>query len=161
LKKIATSRGATVTTPTDREIIAVREFDAPRDLVWRAFTEPDRLARWWGRGHKLTIERLEVARGGHWRFVEQTPDGDHGFEGRYREVMPPERLAMTFDWDGNPGHVSVTTIELDDLGGGRTRVTTTALFHTAEERDGMLEAGMVDGMNESYAALDKVLTDLA
>jgi len=161
LKKIATSRGATVTTPTDREIIAVREFDAPRDLVWRAFTEPDRLARWWGRGHKLTIERLEVARGGHWRFVEHTPDGDHGFEGRYREVMPPERLAMTFDWDGNPGHVSVTTIELDDLGGGRTRVTTTALFHTAEERDGMLEAGMVDGMNESYAALDKVLTDLA
>ncbi len=161
MKKIATSRGATVTTPTDREIIAVREFDAPRDLVWRAFTEPDRLARWWGRGHKLTIERLEVARGGHWRFVEHTPDGDHGFEGRYREVMPPERLAMTFDWDGNPGHVSVTTIELDDLGGGRTRVTTTALFHTAEERDGMLEAGMVDGMNESYAALDKVLTDLA
>jgi uncharacterized protein YndB with AHSA1/START domain len=150
---------ATVTTPSAREIVTERVFDAPRELVWRAFTERDRLARWWGRGHELTIERLEVARGGHWRFIEHTDHGDHGFEGRYREVVPPERLAMTFDWDGNPGHVSVTTITLEDLGGGRTRVTTTALFHTAGERDGMLEAGMVDGMNESYAALDKVLAD--
>jgi len=93
--------------------------------------------------------------------LEHAPDGNHGFEGRYREVVPPERLAMTFDWDGNPGHVSVTTITLEDLGAGRTRVTTKALFHTPEERDGMLEAGMVDGMNASYAALDKVLADLA
>jgi len=152
---------ASVTTPSAREIVTVREFDAPRDLVWRALTEPDLVARWWGRGHKLDVERLEVERGGHWRFVEHAPDGTHGFEGRYREVVPPERLAMTFDWDGNPGHVSVTTITLEDLGGGRTRVVTKALFHTPEERDGMLEAGMVDGMNESYAALDQVLADLA
>jgi uncharacterized protein YndB with AHSA1/START domain len=149
----------TVTTPSAREIVTERVFHAPRALVWGALTEPDRLARWWGRGHALTVERLEVERGGHWRFVEHAPDGDFGFEGRYREVIPPERLAMTFDWDGNPGHVSVTTITLEDLGRGRTRVITNALFHTPEERDGMLEAGMADGMNESYAALDKVLAD--
>jgi uncharacterized protein YndB with AHSA1/START domain len=151
----------TVTTPSAREIVTERVFNAPRALVWRAFTEPDRLARWWGRGHKLDVERLDVRRGGHWRFVEHAESGIHGFEGRYREVVPPERLVMTFDWDGNPGHVSVTTITLEDLSGGRTRVTTKALFHTPEERDGMLDAGMADGLNESYAALDKVLTDLA
>jgi uncharacterized protein YndB with AHSA1/START domain len=150
----------TVTTPSAREIVTARVFHAPRALVWRAFTERGPLARWWGRGHKLTIEHLEVKRGGHWRFVEHAPDGDHGFEGRYREVIPPERIAMTFDWDGNPGHVSVTTITLEDLGDGRTRVITKALFHTPGERDGMLEAGMVDGLNESYAALDQVLADL-
>jgi uncharacterized protein YndB with AHSA1/START domain len=152
---------ATVTTPSDREIVTARVFDAPRALVWRALTERDLIARWWGRGHRLTVERLEVVRGGHWRFVEHAPDGDHGFEGRYREVTPPGRIAMTFGWDGMPGYVSVTTITLEDLGDGRTRIVTNALFHTPEERDGMLEMGMADGLNESYAALDKVLADLA
>ena len=103
-------------TPSDREIVTSRVFDAPRDRLWRAFTEPAELARWWGRGHRLDIKRMEVTRGGHWRFVEHAPDGTHGFEGRYREVTPPERLSMTFDWDGRPGHVSVTTITFEDSG---------------------------------------------
>jgi uncharacterized protein YndB with AHSA1/START domain len=150
----------TVATPSEREIVASRVFDAPRAIVWRAFTEPDHLARWWGRGHKLDVERMEVKRGGHWRFVEHAPDGTHGFEGRYREVTPPERLAMTFDWDGRPGHVSVTTITFEDLGDGRTRVVTHALFFTAEECAGMRDAGMEEGMNQSYAALDGLLQTL-
>jgi uncharacterized protein YndB with AHSA1/START domain len=150
-------RKATVTTPSDREIRAERVFDAPRERVWRAFTDPAQIAQWWGRGHKLVVERMEVERGGHWRFVEHAPDGVHGFEGRYREVTPPERLVQTFEWDGMPGYVEVTTTTLEDLGDGRTRVVTTALFHTTEERDGMLSGGMEQGMNESYAALDRLL----
>lgn len=148
---------ATVTTPGDREIRIEREFDASRDRVWRAFTEPEQVAQWWGRGHELVVERLELERGGHWRFVEHAPDGIHGFEGRFREVTPPERLVMTFEWDGMPGYPSVETIELEDLGDGRTRVVSTALFFTPEERNGMLDAGMEQGLNESYAALDRVL----
>jgi uncharacterized protein YndB with AHSA1/START domain/predicted enzyme related to lactoylglutathione lyase len=152
---------ARVTTPSDRTIRIERVFGAPREQVWRAFTDPERVARWWGRGNRLVVERMEVERGGHWRFVEHGPDGVHGFEGRFREVSQPERVVQTFEWDGMPGHVAVDDLSLEDLGGGRTRIVITSLFHTTEERDGMLGAGMEGGMNESYAALDRLLASEA
>ena len=148
-----------VATPSDREIRTERIFNAPRDRVWKAFTDPDLVAQWWGRGNKLVIERFEVERGGHWRFVEHGPDGVHGFEGRFREVSPPDRLVQTFEWDGMPGHVIVETIAFEDLGDGRTKVSNVSLFHTTEERDGMLSSGMADGLGESYAALDRLLAN--
>jgi uncharacterized protein YndB with AHSA1/START domain len=146
-----------VATPSDREIHIERIFNAPRDRVWRAFTDPAQVAQWWGRGNKLVVERMEVERGGHWRFVEHGPDGVHGFEGRYREVTPQSRIVQTFEWDGMPGHVIVETAIFEDLGDGRTKVINTSLFHTTEERDGMLHAGMAQGLAESYAALDRLL----
>jgi uncharacterized protein YndB with AHSA1/START domain/predicted enzyme related to lactoylglutathione lyase len=146
-----------VTTPTDRTIRIERMFGAPREAVWRAFADPEQAAQWWGRGNRLVVECMEVKRGGHWRFVEHGPDGVHGFEGRFREVSPPERIVQTFEWDGMPGHVVVNDLSLEDLEGGRTRIVITSLFHTSEERDGMLVAGMEQGMNESYAALDRLL----
>ena len=78
-------RTATLTTPTDREIQVERIFDAPREQVWRAMTDPKLVAQWWGRGNKLVIERLEVTPGGQWRFVEHAPEGTVGFQGRFRE----------------------------------------------------------------------------
>ncbi len=151
---------ATVTTPTDREIHIVRIFNAPRERVWQAMTDPKLVAQWWGRGNKLVIEKFELERGGHWRFVEHSPEGVHGFEGRFREVTPPERVVQTFEWDGMPGHVIIETAVLEDLGDGRTRLVNTSLFHTTEERDGMLQSGMEGGLNESYAALDRLLAKL-
>jgi len=148
---------ARITTPTDREIRIERVFDAPRDQVWRAFTDPAIVTRWWGRGNRLDVERMEVVRGGHWRFVEHAPGGLEGFEGRYREVTPPERLVQTFEWDGMPGYVAIETTTFEDLGDDRTRVVTLSLFHTTEERDGMLSSGMEEGLNQSYAALDRLL----
>jgi uncharacterized protein YndB with AHSA1/START domain len=145
-----------VTTPSDREIRTERIFNAPRDRVWQAFTDPAQVAQWWGRGNKLVIERMEVVRGGHWRFVEHGPEGVSGFEGRYREVTPKDRISQTFEWDGMPGHVIVETVTFEDLG-ERTRIVTNSLFHTTEDRDGMLNSGMEQGMNESYAALDRLL----
>jgi len=150
----------TVTTPGDRGLHIERTLNAPRDRVWAAYTEPELLAQWWGRGNKLVIERMEVKRGGHWRFVEHAAEGSHGFEGRYREVTPKQRVVQTFEWDGMPGHVAVETMILEDLGDGRTRLISESLFHTAEERDGMLYSGMEQGRNQSYAALDKVLAGL-
>lgn len=149
-----------VTTPSDREIRTERVFNAPRALVWQAFTTPEMVSQWWGRGNKLVIERLEVKRGGHWRFVEHGPEGVNGFEGRFREVTPIERVVQTFEWDGMPGHTILQTLELEDLGDNRTRIVTLSLFFTTEERDGMLAAGMEGGMNESYAALDTLLATL-
>jgi uncharacterized protein YndB with AHSA1/START domain len=150
-------RTATITMPSDREMRIVRELDAPREHVWRAFTDPELLARWWGRGNRVTVEKFEMQRGGHWRFVEHAGGETHGFEGRVREVSPPERLSQTFEWDGMPGHVAVNTTTFEALAGGRTRIVTTSLFHTTEDRDGMLHSGMEHGLNESYAALDRVL----
>jgi uncharacterized protein YndB with AHSA1/START domain len=158
---ITTANRHTLTTPTDRTIRVEREFDAPRDRVWRAFTDPALLAQWWGRGNNLVIERMEVERGGHWRYVEHTPDGEsHGFEGRYREVTPQERIARTFEWDGMPGYTILETAEFQVLGDGRTRVVSTSLFFATDERDGMLHSGMEGGMAESFAALDRLLATM-
>jgi len=155
-----TIRKAAITTPADREVRIERIFDAPRDKVWRAVTDPTLVAKWWGRGNRLDIERMEVKRGGHWRFVEHAHGETHGFEGRYREVVPPSRIERTFEWDGMPGHVAVETMTLEDLGDGRTRLVSLSLFHTTEDREGMLQSGMESGVNESYAALDEVLESL-
>ena len=154
------STRATLTTPTDREIHVERIFNAPRERVWRAMTEPELLAQWWGRGNKLVIEKHELERGGHWRFVEHTDHGAFGFEGRFREIVPPERLVLTFEFDGMPGHVVVNFMTLEDLGDGRTKLVAESLFLTPEDRDGMMSSGMEQGMNESYAALDRVLASL-
>jgi len=151
---------AKVTTPSDREIRIERIFAAPRDRVWRAMTDPALVAQWWGRGNKLVVEKMEVKRGGHWRFVEHSPQGENGFEGRYREVTPPERIVQTFEWDGMPGHVVVEQVMLEDLGDGRTKLVNISLFHTTEERDGMLHSGMEGGVNDSYAALDALLASM-
>jgi uncharacterized protein YndB with AHSA1/START domain len=160
MNRAANQRNAKITTPSEREIRIERIFNAPRDRVWQALTDPALVAQWWGRGNKLEIERMDLQRGGHWRFVEHGPEGKHGFEGRYREVTPPERVVQTFEWDGMPGHVAVETMTLEDLGDGRTRLVTVSLFHTTEERDGMLQSGMEQGLNQSHAALDKLLAGL-
>ena len=149
-----------ITMPSERELRAERVFDAPRSRVWRAMTERDLVAQWWGRGNKLDIETFEPRRGGHWRFVEHAGGQTHGFEGRYREVTPEERIVTTFEWDGMPGHPCIETYELHDLGDGRTRLVSTSLFLTTEERDGMMQSGMESGAMESYAALDRVLAGM-
>ena len=151
---------ATITAPSDREVRIERIFNASRERVWQAMTDPALVAQWWGRGNKLVIEKWELKRGGHWRFVEHSDHGVHGFEGRFREIAPPERIVQSFEWDGMPAHVAIETLVLEDLGDGRTRLVTVSLFHTTAERDGMLESGMESGVNESYAALDRVLAAL-
>ena len=152
---------ASITTPSDREIRIERDFDASRDRIWRALTEPELVAQWWGpNGSRVEIEQLELRRGGHWCFVEHGAKGADGFEGRYREVTPPERLVYSFEWDGMPGYVAIETITLEELGEGRTRLVAVLLCHTTGERDGMLHSGMEGGVNKHYDALDRVLATL-
>jgi uncharacterized protein YndB with AHSA1/START domain len=146
-----------LTQPSDREIRVERIFDAPRDRVWKAYTDPELVAQWWGRGNKVVVEKLELVRGGHWRFVEHAGGESHGFEGRIAEIDPPERIVQTFEWDGMPGHVSLQTATFHDIGGGRTRMVSVSIFMTAEDCAGMFESGMESGMNESFAALDRLL----
>lgn len=140
-----------------REVRSERVFEASRERVWQALTEPALLTQWWGRGNRVVVERFELYRGGHWRFVEHADDGVHGFEGRFREVQGPERLVQTFDWDGAPGHPIVTTTTLESLGPERTKLVTVSLFFTEEDRDAMVQSGMAEGQEQSYRALDQLL----
>ena len=151
---------ATLSTPSDREIRVERIFNAPRERVWRAMTDPALVAQWWGRGNTLVIVRDEIERGGHWRYEEHAGGEVHGFEGRYREVTPKDRISRTFEWDGMPGYTILETAEFFDTADGHTRVVSTALFFSPEERDGMLHSGMEGGMAQSYAALDRVLAGM-
>jgi uncharacterized protein YndB with AHSA1/START domain len=155
-------QAAVVTTPSDREIHVVREFAAPRDRVFAVYTDPELIPEWWGlRDSTTTVDTMDVRAGGAWRFVTRDCDGNEtAFRGTYREVTPPERIVQTFEWEGMPGHICVETAVFEDLG-DRTRVTTTSLFHTTEERDGMLASGMEAGMNETHARLDELLARMA
>jgi uncharacterized protein YndB with AHSA1/START domain len=152
---------ATVSTPSDREIRIERYFDAPRDLVFQAFTAPELIPEWWGpRGTTTVVDTMQVEAGGSWRVVIADEDGgENAFRGTYREVSPPERIVQTFEWEGMPGHVAIETVTFEDLG-DRTKITNVSLFHTTEERDGMLSSGMESGMNETYARLDELLARL-
>jgi uncharacterized protein YndB with AHSA1/START domain len=157
--KEKTMAGATtLTTPSEREIVSERIFAAPRERVFAAYTDPELIPRWWGpRRMTTTVDRMDVRPGGSWRFVMRDPDGEEsGFRGVYRKVTPPERIVQTFEWEGMPGHVVVETATFEDLG-EHTRVTTTSLFHTTEERDGMLASGMEGGMSESHDRLAELL----
>jgi uncharacterized protein YndB with AHSA1/START domain len=153
-----TTAGTTkLTTPSDREIVSERVFDASRDRVYAAYTDPELIPQWWGPRETTTIvDQMDVRPGGAWRFVAQGPDGETAFRGTYREVTPPERIVQTFEWEGMPGHVVVETATFEDLG-GRTKVTATSLFHTTEERDGMLASGMERGLVETHDRLVELL----
>jgi uncharacterized protein YndB with AHSA1/START domain len=147
-----------LTTPSEREIVSERVFEAPRDRVWAAYTDPELIPQWWGpRDAAVYVDKMDVQRGGAWRFVHRDAEGNElGFRGTYREVTPPERIVQTFEWEGMPGHVIVETLTLEDLG-GRTKVTGVSLFHTTEERDGMLASGMERGLSETHERLDELL----
>jgi uncharacterized protein YndB with AHSA1/START domain len=152
----------TVTTPSDLEIVLTREFDAPRALVFSALSKPEHLRNWWGQtASTLASCEMDFRPGGKWRFVERDKDGQEwGFRGEVREVVPPERIVQTFEWEGLPGHISVETMLLEDLG-SRTRVTVTSVFDSMEDRDGMLQSGMEKGAGESYDRLEAYLKTLA
>ena len=153
----------TLTTPSDREIVMIREFDAPRELVFEAHSKCEHLDKWWGpRKYTLALCEMDFRPGGKYRFLHRGPDGDeeHGFRGEYREIVPPERIVWTFEWEGMPGHVSVDTLTLEDLGGGRTRLVAHSLFDSKEDRDGMLQSGMEEGASETWDRLAELLAEM-
>jgi uncharacterized protein YndB with AHSA1/START domain len=139
----------TLTTPDAREIHVERVFDAPRERVFAAFTDPELIPQWWGGG--TVVDQMDVRPGGAWRFVA----GEMVFRGEYREVTPPERIVQTFEREGMPGRHLETT-EFADLN-GQTKLTLTLAFDTPEERDLLLKYGGEAGMNETYARLDELL----
>jgi uncharacterized protein YndB with AHSA1/START domain len=149
-----------VTTPTEREIVMTRVFDAPSNLVFDAWTKPELLKRWLGvrAGWSMAVCEVDLKVGGAYRYVWSGPDGaEMGMSGVYREIVQPKRLVATekFDdpWYGGEAVDTLVLVEQD----GKTTATTTVLYDSQEIRDAVLQSGMDRGVAESYDVLDEVL----
>jgi uncharacterized protein YndB with AHSA1/START domain len=150
-----------IAEPGQHEIILVRDFDAPRELVFKAMTDPTLVPRWWGPNSVTTIvDQMEVKQGGIWRYVQRDADGnEYAFYGVYHQIAAPERLVYTFEFEGMPGHVLLETITFEDHS-GKTRITDSSVFQSVVDRDGMLQSGMEGGAAESWDRLEDVLKTL-
>ncbi len=155
------SSATKITLPSDREILITREFDAPRDLVFKAMTDPDLIPRWWGpRAYTTVVDKMDVRPGGAWRFINRTPEGtEHAFRGEYREVVPPERIVQTFEYEPMAGHISVDTATFVERE-GRTALTVRSVFRSVEDRDGMIQSGMEKGLVETHDRFAELLVEL-
>ncbi len=143
------------------QILTARTFDAPRNLVFRAFTEPELLVQWLGpRKYTTTVDRFDVRDGGSWRYVSSDDAGNaFGFHGVFHGEPSPDGFVQTFEFEGAPGHVSMDTLTLEERD-GRTTVRTNSVFQSVEARDAMVDAGMAEGMNEGYDRLDDLVAKL-
>lgn len=152
----------TLTLPSDREIRLTRVFDAPRELVFEAMTKAEHVREWWGRREDTApICEIDARPGGKWRIVNRGADGqEFAFRGEIREIVPPERIVQTFEFEGFPGHISVETAELTEVD-GKTLVTATSRFDSVEDRDAMIQSGMEKGAAESYDRLAEHLARIA
>jgi uncharacterized protein YndB with AHSA1/START domain len=156
-----TTNSAKVTLPTDTEILIEREFDAPRRLVWQAYTAPELIQRWWGGSHgTVTSVEVDLRPGGSWRYVMTANGGfEVAFHGEFREVVAPERLVNTEIFEGADGLGLVTTTLAET--GGRTLLTQRCDYGTRAVRDAVIDSGMEGGMQESFDELEKIAVALA
>ena len=152
---------AVVTLPTDTQILITRDFDAPRHLVYRAWTEPELIARWWSgdRGEVVSIE-VDLRVGGTWRYVMTAHGGfEVAFHGEYREVVPNDRIVSTEIFEGAPNAVAVTTTTFTEQD-GRTTVRVLVQHASQEDRDAHINSGMEDGLQEAMDHLEGVVRSL-
>jgi uncharacterized protein YndB with AHSA1/START domain len=162
-----TTRVALVTLPTDEQILITREFDAPRDLVYRAFTTPELVRRWWhARRGEVTVVEIDLRVGGGYRYVMVTPDGlEVGFHGEYREIVPGERIVSTEIYEGLPDGVSeedATTVNTATFTEASGRTTLTLLIQATSKtsRGAIIASGMEDGLQDALDLLEQTARSL-
>lgn len=147
--------------PGKQELFIEREFDAPRELVFKAHTDKELYPQWIGpRGYATTLEVFEPRNGGMYRFIQKDEKGNEfAFHGVYHEVLFPARMIGTFEFEGLPekGHVELDTANFEELPGGRTKLKVQAVYQSVADRDGMIQSGMERGVNEGYERLDELL----
>lgn len=150
-----------VAEPGKHEILMTRDFDAPRALVFKAYTDPTLVSQWWGpKGVTTSVDQMDVKPGGIWRYIQRDPDGsEYGFHGVYHQITAPERLVYTFEFEGTPGHVLLETIIFEDHN-GKTKLIDSLVFQSVEDRDGMLQSGLEAGSEESWDRFDDLLKTL-
>jgi uncharacterized protein YndB with AHSA1/START domain len=158
---VTSSGTAKVTLPADDQILITREFDAPSELVFKAWTTPELVKRWWsGQRGAVTSAEIDLRVGGMWRYVMDATGGfEVAFHGEYREIVPNERIVTTEVFEGMPDAQAVDTITFAELD-GRTTLTMHVQHTSKEDRDGHINSGMEGGMQESMDALEQVAISL-
>lgn len=144
-----------------KEVRMSRVFDAPRELVWKVYTDPQLVPQWWGPRYLTTVvDKMDVSVGGVWRYIQRDDRGNEfAFNGVYKEVEPPERLTYTFEFESMAGHIVTDTITFETQPDGRTRVTAQSSFDTLEDLEGMLQSGMEGGAVESWDRMGELLAE--
>jgi uncharacterized protein YndB with AHSA1/START domain len=161
---VASKGTAQLTLPTDEQILITREFDAPRHLVYRAYTTPELVRRWWhaNRG-EVTVAEIDFREGGKWRYVAVTPDGfEVAFHGEYREIVPTERIVSTEVYEGAPGGDENGTLNTATFteADGRTTLTILVQAPNKQIRDAIIESGMEAGLQDALSLLEEVAASL-
>ena len=158
---MASSGTATVTLPTDEQILITREFDAPKHLVYRAWTTPELVRRWWtAKRGEMTIAEIDLRVGGTWRYVMVANGGfEVGFHGEYREIVPNERIVSTEVYEGMPDAEALDTVTFTEVD-GRTVLTILVQHASKRDRDAHIESGMEDGMQDAMDLLEQVAVSL-
>lgn len=149
-----------IAEPGKQELFIIREFEAPRELLYRAYTDPDIYVKWVGpKEMKMTVEELDARAGGSFRFSHERDGHKYSFHGVYHEALEPERIIGTFEFDGLPetGHVILGTTKFEELPGGRSRLVHQSVFQSVADRDGMIASGMERGVVDGYEKLDAIL----
>jgi uncharacterized protein YndB with AHSA1/START domain len=161
METVTGSRTATVTLPTDEQILITREFDAPKHLVYKAWTTPELVKRWWSAGRgEVTIAEIDLRVGGKWRYVMIANEGfEVGFHGEYREIVPDERLVSTEVYEGMPEGEALDTLTLTETD-GRTTLTLLVQHSSKEHRDAHINSGMEDGLQDALDLLEQVAVSL-
>ena len=153
-----------VAEPGSQMIIVEREFNAPRELVFEAYTTAELFAEWMGpRDLKMDLKKFDARDGGEWHYASSDNNGNsYESRGSFHEVTAPERIIQTFEFLGMPqrGHVTLETAVFQELPGGRTKVLMESVFRSVADRDGMLQSGMEGGMNDSFSRLNELLAKL-
>ncbi|NUS72447.1 MAG: SRPBCC family protein [Corynebacteriales bacterium] len=150
-----------VIEPSRQDIVITRAFNAPKDIVFEAFTNPEHIPNWWGPAEYSTvIESAEMRPGGSWRYIQQDKDGnEYGFRGVYHDVVPNERIVSTFEFEGVPGHVALETVVFTEVD-GVTTYNGLSVFQSIEDRDGMVASGMREGFSEGMDRLEALIEKL-
>jgi uncharacterized protein YndB with AHSA1/START domain len=158
---MTTSRSAKVTLPADDQILITREFDAPKHLVYKAYTTPELVRRWWtAKRGEMTVAEIDLRVGGKWRYVMiANGDIEVGFHGEYREIVPNERIVSTEVYEGMPDAAALDTLTLTEAD-GRTTLTILVQHETKEHRDAHIESGMEDGLQDALDLLEQVAVSL-
>ena len=149
-----------IAEPGKQEIFITREFDAPRELVYKAHIDPKLYVQWLGpHGYEMILEEFEPVNGGKYRYIQKDKDGtEYGFHGTFHE-MSIDNMVQTFEFEGYPGHVSLDCMTLEELPGDRTRATIHSIFQSVSDRDGRIQNGMEKGVREGYERLDERLAN--
>jgi uncharacterized protein YndB with AHSA1/START domain len=162
METVTGRRTATVTLPSDEQILITREFDAPKHLVYKAWTTPELVKRWWSAGRgEVTIAEIDLRVGGMWRYVMIANEGfEVGFHGEYREIVPDERLVSTEVYEGMPDGEALDTLTLTEAD-GRTTLTMLVQHSSQEHRDAHINSGMEDGLQDALDLLEEVAVSLS